>query len=249
MTSSLSLFHSSFSSSPLDNNLNKTRKDQSSLPKSLFPISEISLRKSNISSTITNTSTRGGGAITTLNASLIENPVIWGCRLCVYYALLKAGLVGSNATASVISTDSQGGIVDLGFNKWLEGLQGRSEEKDASDKRKLVKNWHPTTKGTLKRSYRVPSKPVGQRLLKAVASLLSDDDQFRDATSHKGCQIRRESAHGESVCCNNVRALFDELPTPHLVVEITPFPAGPLTENDYAKAEKLEKVLRSAASI
>ncbi|KAL5708968.1 hypothetical protein ACHQM5_019709 [Ranunculus cassubicifolius] len=123
------------------------------------------------------------------------------------------------------------------------------EDKDASDKRKLVKNWHHTTKGTLKRSYRLLSKPVGQRLLKAVASLLTDDDQFRDATSHKGRRIRRESAHREGVCCNNVRALFDELPTPHLVVEITPFPAGPLTENDYAKAEKLEKVLRSAASI
>jgi hypothetical protein len=46
-----------------------------------------------------------------------------------------------------------------------------------------------------------------------------------------------------------VRALFDELPTPHLVVEITPFPAGPLTEKDYAKAEKLERVLRSGPSI
>jgi len=46
-----------------------------------------------------------------------------------------------------------------------------------------------------------------------------------------------------------VRALFDELPTPHLVVEITPFPAGPLTENDYLKAEKLERILRSGANI
>lgn len=65
----------------------------------------------------------------------------------------------------------------------------------------------------------------------------------------QGCQIRRESAHGETVCCNNVRAMFDELPTPHLVVEITAFPDGPLTSKDYAKAEKLEKVLRSGASI
>lgn len=65
----------------------------------------------------------------------------------------------------------------------------------------------------------------------------------------QGCQIRRESAHGESVCCNNVRALFDELPTPHVIVEITAFPAGPLSEKDYAKAEKLERVLRSGPSI
>lgn len=46
-----------------------------------------------------------------------------------------------------------------------------------------------------------------------------------------------------------MRALFDELPTPHLVVEITPFPAGQLTESDYARAEKLEKVLRSGPSV
>ncbi|OVA20692.1 hypothetical protein BVC80_881g47 [Macleaya cordata] len=145
--------------------------------------------------------------------------------------------------------DMKAGSLDLGFSEWLESFQDRSEEKEAVNRRKLVSKWHPTTKGTLKRSYRVPSKSVGQKLLKAIASLLSDDDHFRDATSHKGCQIRRESAHGESVCCNNVRALFDELPTPHLVVEITAFPAGPLTEKDYAKAEKLEKVLRSGASI
>ncbi|KAJ6816660.1 uncharacterized protein M6B38_415160 [Iris pallida] len=138
---------------------------------------------------------------------------------------------------------------DLGFSKWIPGFQGRSDDTEASDRRKLVSKWHPTTKRTLKRSYRVPSKTEGRRLLKEIASLLSDDDHFVDATSHKGCRIRRESAHGESVCCNNVRALFDELPTPHLVLEITPFPAGPLTDKDYAKAEKLERVLRSGSSI
>jgi len=51
------------------------------------------------------------------------------------------------------------------------------------------------------------------------------------------------------VCCNDVRALFDELPTPHLVVEITTFPAGPLSESDYVKAEKIERVLRTGPSI
>jgi len=58
-------------------------------------------------------------------------------------------------------------------------------DKDAADKRKLVSKWHPTTKGTLRRNYRIPSKAEGNRLLKAIASLLSDDDHFRDATSHK----------------------------------------------------------------
>lgn len=51
--------------------------------------------------------------------------------------------------------------------------------------RKLVSKWHATTKGTLRRNYRVPSKSEGRRLLKAVASLLSEDDHFTDATSHK----------------------------------------------------------------
>lgn len=183
-----------------------------------------------------------------VTASLMESPVLWAGRLCVFYALLKAGLVGSQSSPFVSSEEGNGGA-DLGFSKWIESLQGRSDDKEANDRRKLVSKWHPTTKGTLKRSYRVPSKNEGRRLLKAVASLLSDDDHFTDATSHKGCQIRRESAHGESVCCHNVRALFDELPIPHLVVEITAFPAGPLTDKDYVKAEKLERVLRSGSSI
>ncbi|KAJ4724083.1 E3 ubiquitin protein ligase [Melia azedarach] len=186
----------------------------------------------------------------TINASLLETPVLWAGRLCIYYALLKGGLAGSQANPLVSGLES-GGVTeagDLGFSKWLENIQGKPD-REAADKRKLVSKWHPTTKGTLRRNYRVPSKSEGRRLLKAIASLLSEDDHFTDATSHKGCQIRRESAHGESVCCNNVRALFDELPTPHLVVEITAFPAGPLTEKDYIKAEKLERVLRSGPSI
>ncbi|CAH8385006.1 unnamed protein product [Eruca vesicaria subsp. sativa] len=187
-------------------------------------------------------------------ASLLEAPVLWAGRICVFYALVKAGLAGSKSNPIVSGLESGGvdveddGGVDLGFSKWIQNIKGKPD-KDAADKRKLVSKWHPTTKGTLRRNYRVPSKGEGNRLLKAIASLLSDDDHFRDATSHKGCQIRRESAHGQSVCCNNVRALFDELPTPHLVVEITPFPAGPLTEIDYLKAEKLEKVLRSGPNI
>lgn len=179
-------------------------------------------------------------------ATLLEAPVIWASRVCIFYALVKIGLAGSPANPFV-SSDLETGSDDLGFSEWLSKFRA-NPDKEANDKRKLVRKWHRTTKGTLRRNYRVPSTSVGRRLLKAVASLLSEDDHFRDATSHKGCQIRRQNAHGESVCCNNVRALFDELPTPHLIVEITPFPAGPLTENDYAKAEKLEKVLRSGPS-
>ncbi|KAI3868049.1 hypothetical protein MKX03_035265 [Papaver bracteatum] len=217
------------------------------LPNQLLQCFDRVLKRSSCISITTATSTnrRRYGK---LSASLLEAPVIWAGRVCIFYVLLKAGFAGS--PDSPFLSDVKTGNNDLGFSEWLGSFQGRSEEeKEANDKRKLVSKWHPTTKGTLKRSYRVPSKTVGKKLLKAIASLLSDDDHFLDASSHKGCQIRRESAHGESVCCNNVRALFDELPTPHLIVEITPFPAGPLTEKDYIKAEKLEKVLRSAASI
>jgi len=185
--------------------------------------------------------------VTRIHASFLEAPVLWAGRMCIFYALVKFGLAGSppeNPPAS----ESETGVDDLGFSKWIEQIQGKPD-KDAAGNKKIVRKWHPTTKGTLKRNCRVSSISEGRRLLKSIASLLSDDDQFRDATSHKGCQIRRESAHGESVCCNNVRALFDELPTPHVLVEITPFPAGPLTENDYAKAEKLERLLRPGPSI
>ncbi|KAL0369389.1 UNVERIFIED_CONTAM: hypothetical protein Sangu_0257000 [Sesamum angustifolium] len=212
---------------------------------SILPLLDIRFHpgtKSRTTSPCRNANTR---RITPPRATLLEAPVLWAGRLCIFYALLKAGLAGSPSNPLV--SDLESGADDLGFSKWFDELS--KPEKEAADRRKLVSKWHPTTKGTLKRNYRVPSKSEGRRLLKAIASLLSDDDQFRDATSHKGCQIRRENAHGESVCCNNVRALFDELPTPHLIVEITPFPSGPLTENDYAKAEKLERVLRSGPSV
>ncbi|KAJ7964770.1 E3 ubiquitin protein ligase [Quillaja saponaria] len=227
------------------------------LPKTLFPAFETeptkalkgllySIKRS------TGTRTKYKPSTGSIHSSLIEAPVLWAGRLCIFYALLKAGLAGSQANPLVSDLEDGAGLGiesgDLGFSRWLQSIQGKPV-KEAATGRKLVSKWHPTTKGTLRRNYRVPSKSEGRRLLKAIASLLSDDDHFREATSHKGCQIRRESAHGESVCCNNVRALFDELPTPHLIVEITPFPAGPLTEIDYIKAEKLEKVLRSGPSV
>ncbi|KAK6141296.1 hypothetical protein DH2020_024965 [Rehmannia glutinosa] len=182
--------------------------------------------------------------ITPPHATLLETPVLWAGRLCIFYALLKAGLAGSPANPLV--SDLESGADDLGFSKWFDELS--KPEKEAADRRKLVSKWHPTTKGTLRRNYRIPSKSEGRRLLKAIASLLSDDDQFRDATSHKGCQIRRRMLM-EKVYVVIMCALFDELPTPHLIVEITPFPAGPLTENDYSKAERLERVLRSGPSV
>ncbi|XP_004294976.1 PREDICTED: uncharacterized protein LOC101298104 [Fragaria vesca subsp. vesca] len=257
----LSLVQTTTTSSPFQSTSSSTFKTlspttTSNLPKTLFLGFPIQPTTNALQSFLlfTKISHFGKPRSLSINASLIEAPVLWAGRLCIFYALLKIGLAGSQANPLVSDLcESEGGGVgvetdDLGFSKWLNSIQGKPV-KDAADRRKLVSKWHPTTKGTLRRNYRVPSKSEGRRVLKAIASLLSDDDHFIDASSHKGCQIRRETAHGESVCCNNVRALFDELPTPHLVVEITPFPAGSLTEKDYTKAEKLEKVLRSGPSI
>ncbi|KAL4576863.1 hypothetical protein LXL04_012963 [Taraxacum kok-saghyz] len=222
------------------------------LPNALFPPSALPIFGRNIKGFPLNWSLisdrRSGIGRSSIKSSLIEAPVLWAGRVCIFYALLKAGLAGSPSNPLASTTELETDGDDLGFAKWFEEFRGKPE-KEATDKRKLVSKWHPTTKGTLRRNYRIQTKSEGRRLLKAIASLLSDDDHFRDATSHKGCQIRRETAHGETVCCNNVRALFDELPTPHLVIEITPFPAGPLTESDYDRALKLEKVLRSGPSV
>lgn len=254
----LSLVHSSSFTSPFESknytsNLNPTTL---LLPNSFFPDFQTQVPTNVFKRLLCLSSKRRSHSkrafTLTTHASLLEAPVLWAGRLCIFYALLKAGLAGSQSNPLVSELENGDGGAgesgDLGFSQWLENIQGKPVN-EAVDKRKLVSKWHPTTKGTLRRNYRVPSKSEGRHLLKAIASLLSDDDHFTDATSHKGCQIRRETAHGESVCCNNVRALFDELPTPHLTVEITPFPAGPLTEKDYTKAEKLERVLRSGPSI
>ncbi|KAI4308405.1 hypothetical protein L6164_031485 [Bauhinia variegata] len=247
----LSLVQSTFTS-PLQSTVNNLNP-ATLLPKTLFVglgIEPTKTLKRLIFSSKRSLSSRSKFATGAIHASLIETPVLWAGRLCLFYALLKAGLAGSqeNPLVSDLEIGGSNESGDLGFSKWTQSILGKPA-KEADNGRKLVSKWHPTTKGTLKRNYRVPSKSEGRRLLKAIASLLSDDDHFIDATSHKGCQIRRESAHGESVCCNNVRALFDELPTPHLLVEITPFPIGPLTEKDYTKAETLERVLRSSPSV
>ncbi|KAF2314513.1 hypothetical protein GH714_027191 [Hevea brasiliensis] len=102
---------------------------------------------------------------------------------------------------------------------------GQSDvRKEAADRRKLVSKWHPTTKGTLKRTVGCPPNLKEDAFLKQ----LHHYSQMM-ITLPTPLPTRREGAHGESVCCNNVRALFDELPTAYLVVEITDFPAGPLT--------------------
>ncbi|KAI5061451.1 hypothetical protein GOP47_0023956 [Adiantum capillus-veneris] len=192
-------------------------------------------------------SVKSFGKPITVRASLTEFPVLWVVRTCVFYALLQVGIAGPPPSSSLQGLSDRDELQAL---NWLKNIFGGNEEAQrAKELKKGRTKWQTTTKGTLKRRYRVPSKSEGRRLLNQISSLLSDDDTFRDATSHKGCQIRRENAHAETVCCHNVRAMFDELPTPHLVIEITAFPSGPITAADYHRADKIEKLLRAGNSI
>ena len=50
---------------------------------------------------------------------------------------------------------------------------------------KLRRNWRTSTKGTLTRKYRVPSKGEGRKILNSICSLLSDDDDFVELGTHK----------------------------------------------------------------
>ncbi|KAL2641770.1 hypothetical protein R1flu_009357 [Riccia fluitans] len=186
------------------------------------------------------------------SASLLVDPAVSVVRILVFYVLLQTGVAGRGAQArnqAEVAEDSTADRKDP-FD-WIRKvlLNQNPEESRAKELAKVRAKWHASTKGTLVRRYRVPTKAQGRKLLGSIMQLLSDDDSFRDVATHKGCQIRRENAHAESVCCHNVRALFDELPTPHLVVEITVFPAGPITEVHYEKAEKIEKVLKTGQSI
>jgi len=182
----------------------------------------------------------------TVSASVLAGPALEVVRVCMYYTLMQTGV-------AVQSAKLKGGeelLDDTSSPGWLEKLLNKDTEADkAKSLSKLRKNWHASTKGTLIRKYRVPSKAEGRKCLHALGDFLSEGDNGFDASTHKGCQIRRENAHAESVCCNNVRALFDELPTPHLVIEITVFPPGPITDVHWEKVEKLENVIKKANSI
>ncbi|CAI5967641.1 unnamed protein product [Closterium sp. NIES-65] len=169
----------------------------------------------------------------------------WAARMAAFYLLVKLGVAGAEKAGGAEST----GGINL-VDRVNKALFGNAAEKAAKEAKKAAgSRWHESTKGTLVRRCRVPNVSEGRRTLRSLMALLSEDDLFTDATSHKGCQIRRESAHSETVCCNNVRAMFDELPTPHIVVEVTVFPPGPLTAMEYQKAEKLEAVLKKGRSI
>ncbi|KAH9315317.1 hypothetical protein KI387_023944, partial [Taxus chinensis] len=115
-----------------------------------------------------------------VQASLIKfkKPLMWVGSLCLLYSLVK--ILGPQSN---FLSDVEG---EKRMPKWLKNMLSLgSETQTADERRKMVSKWHATTKGTLKRSYRVPMKSVGRHLLKAISSLLSDDDTFCNGTYHK----------------------------------------------------------------
>lgn len=89
----------------LHNNPSSSSSPVTLLPKSLFPCG-ISLKLKGLvfwckSSSVCGRRRVGVGSIS-VNASLVEAPVLWAGRLCIFYALLKAGLAGSQANPLVL---------------------------------------------------------------------------------------------------------------------------------------------------
>lgn len=88
------------------------------LPKTLFPgfgrESTVALKRLLLGISETSHATRGRkhklAISTTTHASLLESPILWAGRLCIFYALLKAGLAGSQANPLV-----SGQILIYGF--------------------------------------------------------------------------------------------------------------------------------------
>jgi len=71
----------------------------SGFPKTLFGCGvSLKLKGSSVSG---RRRVRGGSVSVRVNASLVEAPVLWAGRICIFYALLKAGLAGSQANPLV----------------------------------------------------------------------------------------------------------------------------------------------------
>ncbi|KAL0436139.1 UNVERIFIED_CONTAM: hypothetical protein Sradi_0321800 [Sesamum radiatum] len=98
----------------------KNLSHNSPFSSSILPLLDIRFHpgtKSRPTSLCRNANTR---RITPPRATLLEAPVLWAGRLCIFYALLKAGLAGSPSNPLV--SDLESGADDLGFSKWFDEL-------------------------------------------------------------------------------------------------------------------------------
>ncbi|WVY93731.1 hypothetical protein V8G54_032819, partial [Vigna mungo] len=104
----------------------------SGFPKSLFGCG-VSLKLKG-SSVCGRRRLRGESVSVRVNASLVEAPVLWAGRICIFYALLKAGLAGSQANPLVSDleigesndeSEVPSGAADLGFSKWAHTILGK----------------------------------------------------------------------------------------------------------------------------
>lgn len=122
-----------------------------------------------------------------------------------------------------------------------------TEEEQETKTLRITKKWKIYNTSILQRKYRCTSAQDGRKKIRMICDVLSEDDTFKMSDTHKGCQVRRENAHAETVCCNNVRVLYDDIPFPHMKIEISRFPEGRVGMEEYYKAEKLEQILNSRA--
>lgn len=140
--------------SPSSSHSNGSKHQQLTITKTLFlpsflPISSFKLK-------LVHLPAAANGRITRSNpcCSLLEAPVLWAGRLCIFYALLKAGLAGSPSNPIISSGCLISNLFfffkilglflvlilvdfdvvlelgvdgdDLGFSKWFESFQGQS---------------------------------------------------------------------------------------------------------------------------
>lgn len=94
-----SSFTSPFESKNYTNNLNPTTLQ---LPNSFIPdfqteVPTNALKRLLCLSSKRRSHSKRAFTTTTTHASLLEAPVLWAGRLCIFYALLKAGLAGSQS--------------------------------------------------------------------------------------------------------------------------------------------------------
>ncbi|GAQ85693.1 hypothetical protein KFL_002490110 [Klebsormidium nitens] len=148
-------------------------------------------------------------------------------RLVGFYVLMRAGIA-------------------VPYKREVTEEEQETKTLRATKQWKIVNNYNGVP-CILRRKWRCASREDGRKRLRMICDVLSEDDTFQMSDTHKGCQIRRESAHSETVSCNGVNALYDDNPFPRMKIDIARFPEGRVGMEEYYKAEKLERVLHSKA--
>eukprot|EP00243_Klebsormidium_subtile_P013616 TRINITY_DN90_c0_g1_i1.p1 TRINITY_DN90_c0_g1~~TRINITY_DN90_c0_g1_i1.p1 ORF type:complete len:270 (+),score=22.28 TRINITY_DN90_c0_g1_i1:309-1118(+) len=159
--------------------------------------------------------------------NLVQTVPSFLARVVGFYVLLRAGIT-------------------VPYKREVTEEEQETKTLRATKQWKIVNNYNGVP-CILRRKWRCASREDGRKRLRMICDVLSEDDTFQMSDTHKGCQIRRESSHSETVSCNGVNALYDDNPFPRMKIDIARFPEGRVGMEEYYKAEKLERVLHSKA--